>query len=134
MSALEHDSESSLHPGWIVLPHAAIALVNWGNIILSLNKFRGLRAFTPSEYLALLILMVSALVGGVTSLATRTSQFYFQLAAAFVRALMTWAAFVLVFNGSLTPPTVQQGQALVLALVSTGLWEVINRMMVLVDV
>lgn len=134
MSALEHDAPSALHPGWIVLPHVAIALVNWGNIILSLNKFRGLRAFTAPEYLALFILMVSALVGGVTSLATRTSQFYFQLSAAFVRALMTWAAFVLVFNGSLTPPTLQQSQALVLALVSTGLWEVINRMMVVVDV
>ena len=85
MSALEHDSASALHPGRIVLPHAAIALVNWGNIILSLNKFRGLRAFT-GQYLALLILMVPALVGGVTSLATRTSQFYFQVLAAFVRA------------------------------------------------
>jgi len=134
MSAFDGGVSSELHPGWIVLPHAAIAFVNWGNIILSLNRFRGLRAFSGPEFLALGILMVSAVVGSVTSLATRTSDFYFQVAAAVVRSLMTWAAFVFVFNGSLTPPTVQQGQALVLALVSTGLWEVINRMMVIVDV
>ena len=58
MDALDQNDSTSVHPAWIVVPHVAISFVNWGNIILSLNRYRGLRSFSAPEMIALWILLL----------------------------------------------------------------------------
>lgn len=118
---------------WILLPQLGISLVNWAQLVLSMNQYRGLCRFSRVHVWSLLLSLFAGVVRWVSQLAIRTETLGFQLVAAFVGSGITWTCFVLVFNQDFEPPTRQQATALLLSLVVTSLWEVSNRLAFGVD-
>ena len=124
------DAEAVGLVGSLVATQAAIAALGWAQTILSLNRYRGLRRVTGAEWYALLIQMASGGVRVVASMATASSSFALQLTAATVGALLSWTAFLIVYNDAVRLPSFQQAQSVGLGLVSTALWELNGRLIV----
>lgn len=114
---------------WILLPQMGISIVSWGQLLLSMNRYRGACSFTRNDLWALLLFVHGGFVRWIAALSLRTSSVTFQLTAAFLGAAIGWASFVIVFNEDFTLPTRQQTWALLLSLVITGLWEANNRLL-----
>ena len=100
----------------LVATQAAIAALGWGQTILSLNRYRGLRRVTGAEWFALAVQMASGGVRVVAAMATASSSFALQLTAATVGAL-SWSAFLIIYNDAVRP-SCQQAQSVALGLVS----------------
>jgi len=114
----------------LVATQLAIAAFGWAQTILSLNRFRGLRRITHAEWYALAINMGSAAVRVVASLAAASASFALQLTAATVGSLLSWTAFLLIYNDEVRLPSWQQTQSIALGLVSTAMWELNGRIIV----
>ena len=82
----------------ILLPQLGISIVSWIQLILSMNRYRGLCKFTRHDMWALLLFLHGGFVRWIAALAIRTSSLAFQIAAAFVGTAMGWASFIVVFN------------------------------------
>ena len=112
----------------ILLPQLGISVVSWIQLILSMNRYRGLCRFSRHDMWALLLFLHGGFVRWIASLAIRTSSLAFQIAAAFVGTAMGWASFVVVFNNDFVLPSRQQAVALAMSLLVTVFWEVSNRL------
>lgn len=113
---------------WILLPQMLISLLSWIQLILSMNRYRGVKRFSRGDAWALLIFLHGGLVRWVAVLALAKGTVRFQILSALVGSLLAWIAFVVVFNGGFVLPSHQQLWALVMSLVITVLWEVSNRL------
>lgn len=120
-------------PYLILLPQAGIGILSWVQIILSMNRYQGIAHLKPIELLALTLFNISAAVRWVGSLALRTRSFEYQITAAVMGSILTWTAFVLIFNARLALPSRQQWGALIMTLVLTVLWEINGRLVFDID-
>ena len=123
----------TIHPSLLLLPHLAIQIVTWIQIVLSLNRFNGIMRFTRPEIAGLVIYLCTAFVRWTASLATTNASFMFQVVTACIGGLMSFTAFIIIFNDRVDMPTRQQRNSLLLVLVITSLWEAVSRMMMTVD-
>jgi hypothetical protein len=112
----------------VLLPQMGISVLSWIQLILSMNRYRGVFRFTWHDMWALLLFLQSGFVRWIAALALRSSSVALQIAAAFVGTAMTWASFVVVFNDDFVLPSRQQAVALGMSLLITTLWEVSNRL------
>ena len=113
----------------LLLPHLAIQFVSWMQIVLSLNRFSGVTRFTRPELIGLCIYIFTAFVRWTASLATTTSSFIFQLVVASIGGMMSFTAFIIIYNDRIDLPTRQQRNSIILVIVTTALWETVSRML-----
>lgn len=113
---------------WILLPQMLISMVSWIQLILSMNRYRGMLRFSRADVWALLLFLHGGLVRWVAALSLTNGTLRFQILSALVGALLSWISFVVVFNAGFILPSHQQLWALVMSLVITTLWEVSNRL------
>lgn len=112
----------------LLIPQVCISAVSWGQYIFSVNRYRGAMNLTTSDLVSFIVLMNSALVRWVATLAVRSDNVTFQMLSAFIGSTLGWAAFVLVYNEDFLIPTRQQMMALLLSLTITMLWEINGRL------
>ena len=112
----------------ILLPQMMISIVSWIQLILSMNRYRGLLHFSRPDVWALLLFLHGGLVRWVAAIALTNGTLRFQIFSALVGAILSWISFVVVFNAGFILPSYQQIWALVMSLVITALWEVSNRL------
>ena len=117
----------------LLWPQFAISLVSWLQLLLSMNRYRGLRRLSRADIWALLLLLHAALLRWVAAVAVRRGSMALQLTAAGVGACLAWIAFVVVFNESFLLPSRQQMGALLMSLVVTSLWEINGRLVVTLE-
>ena len=115
---------------WILLPQFLISIVSWIQLILSMNRYRGVCKFTRTDVWALVVFLHSGFVRWIATLAVKGASLRFQILTAFVGALLMWISFVIVFNEGFLIPSRQQWWALGMSVVVTSLWEVNNRLLV----
>ena len=113
---------------WILLPQVGISVVSWAQLVLSMNRYRGVLRFQRADLWALVLFLHGSFVRWIAALSVRNATLGFQLATAFLGAALGWTSFVLVFNEGFSLPTRQQSGALVMSLLVTGLWEINHRM------
>lgn len=113
---------------WILLPQMLISVVSWIQLILSINRFRGMFRFSRVDIWALLLFLHGGLVRWVAAQSLTNGTLRFQILSALVGALLSWISFVVVFNAGFILPSYQQFWALVMSLLITSLWEVSNRL------
>ena len=112
----------------ILLPQLGISILSWIQLILSMNRYRGMFRFTRHDMWALLLFLQSGFVRWIAALALRTSSISFQISAAFIGTAMSWTSFIVVYNDDFVLPSRQQAGALAISAVITILWEVGNRL------
>lgn len=112
----------------VFLPHVTISVVSWLQLLFSMNRYRGMLHFSSVDLWSLLLFLHSGVVRWVSALAAKTSSFSFQIWSASVATVITWTAFVIVFNGGFVIPTRQQWMSMVFSLVVAGMWEVSYRL------
>ena len=83
---------------------------------------------TTSDLVSFIVLMNSALVRWVATLAVRSENVVFQMVSAFLGSTLGWTSFILVYNEDFLVPTKQQMVALLLSLTITMLWEINSRL------
>lgn len=115
---------------WIILPQFLISVVSWLQLILSMNRFRGVCMFTRTDLWALVIFLHSGFVRWIAALAVQGATLRFQIFAAFIGATLSWISFVIVFNEGFLLPSRQQWWALLMTAVVTSLWEINNRLVI----
>ena len=114
----------------VLAPQVGISLVSWLQLVFSMNRYRGVARFERIDLWALLLFLQGAFVRWMAALALVASSLPLQMAAALVASAISWAGFVLIFNGDLHLPSRQQWIALAMSLLVTLLWEVHNRLLV----
>lgn len=114
----------------VFIPHALIASVSWLQLLLSMNRYRGVLRFARVDLWSLLLFLHAGVVRWVSALAAQRSSFAFQLLSAIVAAAIGWIGFVVVFNGGFVLPTRQQWSSLLFGLVVATLWEVSYRLVI----
>ena len=124
---------SKIPPGLLLLPHLAIQFISWIQVVLSLNRFSGIARFTRAEVFGLIVYICTAFVRWTASLATTNASFVFQVTAAVIGGLMSFTAFIIIYNDRIDLPTRQQRNSILLVVVITTLWETVSRMMMSVD-
>lgn len=129
LPAPSQSDENSIPPVLLLLPHLAIQFVSWMQIVLSLNRFSGVTRFTRPELIGLCIYIFTAFVRWTASLATTTSSFIFQLVVASIGGMMSFTAFIIIYNDRIDLPTRQQRNSIILVIVTTALWETVSRML-----
>jgi hypothetical protein len=112
----------------ILIPQICISMVSWGQYIFSINRYRGVMNLTTSDLVSFIVLMNSALVRWVATLAVRSENVVFQMVSAFLGSTLGWTSFILVYNEDFLVPTKQQMVALLLSLTITMLWEINSRL------
>ena len=115
----------------ILIPQMLISLISWIQLILSMNRYRGVCMFKRTDLWGLLLFIHGGFVRWIATLAIRVSSLPFQVFTAMVGATMSWTSFVIVFNEGFRLPSRQQIWALIMSLIVTSLWEVNNRMIVI---
>lgn len=115
---------------YILIPQFSIGIVSWIQLILSMNRFRGVCQFTRTDVWALVVFLHSGFVRWIAALAIRGSSLAFQVFVAFVGTVLSWISFVIVFNEGFLIPSRQQWWALGMSVVVTSLWEVNNRLVI----
>lgn len=113
---------------WVLVPQFGISVVSWAQLVLSMNRFRGMTQFSTTDLWALLLIVHGGFVRWIAALAVKTSSLEFQFLAALIAATLGWISFVVVFNEGFRLPSRQQRYSLAASIVVTGLWEVSNRM------
>jgi hypothetical protein len=112
----------------VMIPQTLIALISWFQLILSLNKFTSIRAFSTVDFYGLILFMLGGILRWIAALAVRNYSIEFQVCSAALGTLIKSTAFIIIFNCSFQLPTVQQFIALLLSVVITSLWEIQNRL------
>lgn len=116
---------------YILIPHLGISLVSWFQIILSMNRYKGILHFLRTDLWSLLIFLHGGLVRWVSAVSlTMEDTVHFQLLSAIVGTTLSWISFVLIFNRDVIIPSYQQFWALFMSLVITLLWEFSNYLAV----
>lgn len=115
----------------LLVPHLGIGFATWLQTLLALNQLRKVKYMLSTDVWALLLLLHASLLRWISSLAVQTSSIVFQVLTAAVSSAHVWVSFVVIVNRGFLLPTWQQKWALVMALVITTMWEIINRMIVL---
>ena len=115
---------------WILLPQFLISVLSWIQLILSMNRFRGVCMFTRTDVWALVVFLHSGFVRWIAALAVRGSTLRVQIFAAFVGTVLSWISFVIVFNEGFLLPSRQQWWALMMSVFVTSLWEVNSRLVI----
>ena len=113
---------------WTILPQLGISLLEWIQIILSLNMFRSALRFSRYELVALALYLIAAFVRVVAGAATVVQNLALQITAGIVASLLTYSGFVIIFNQSWALPSRQQLGGGIFVLVPTVLWEVHTRL------
>lgn len=111
--------------------HMTISLGGWLQLVFSMNRFRGPCNFFFIDVWALVVYLQAGAVRWVASLAVREPSVAFQLTVACLGTVLSWVAFVLIFNEKFSYPTAQQFAALFMSLILTLLWEASSRLVVL---
>ena len=119
---------SGAQQAWILLPQMLISLLSWIQLILSMNRYRGVTRFSRVDAWALLIFLHGGLVRWVAVLTLLDGTFRFQILSALIGALLAWISFVVVFNTGFVLPSRQQLWALFMSLLITVLWESSHRL------
>ena len=114
----------------LLLVQTGIGAVSWLQLVLSMNRFRGCAHFHRADLWALIIMMHASLLRWIGVMSTRTMSFTFQVIASNIAAMLTWCAFIVVFNNGFRPPTRQQAWVFVLSLAITSLWGISDRLLV----
>lgn len=112
----------------ILLPQYLISLTTWLQIVLSMNRFRGMGAFSYTDLWALLLLLLSAHMRWIATVALQVAGLETQVASSTLGSILSWAAFVIVFNSNFSAPSAQQWFALFMSVFVILGWEVQNRM------
>ena len=115
---------------WILFPQMGISVLSWSQLILSMNRYRGIISFRVIDLWSLLLFLLASIVRWTAALAIRTSSLEFQVLLAFLATSLGWTGFIIVFNKDFVLPTVQQCWALFMSLLVTVFWEVNNRLVV----
>ena len=113
----------------IIVPHLVIGVVAYLQTIFSLNRFQGLQKTTGPEAVSFGIFLVTGLVRWVNSLAAMTSSFAIQLTCGIIASMLSWSAFVILYNNKIELPSRQQMESLLFSLLSAALWETVTRLM-----
>ena len=108
----------------------AIGGVSWLQLVLVMNKYRGVTRFSRNDLWGFLLCLHGGIVRWISSLALQTSSLPFQLGTALVASAISWASLFVVFNDGFGFPTRQQVASLLMALLVTALWEVNNQIVV----
>ena len=114
----------------LIFPQLGIACVSWIQTIFSLNRFRGLCKFTPPELAGFILYIISGSCKWVAAMASKQNSFSFQLSSSLIGTLLYTAGFTIIFNNNFTLATKQQWISILLAILSTSLWEIQSRMIV----
>lgn len=114
----------------ILLPHMGISVVSWIQLLLSMNRYRGVRHFSRADLWALLLFLHGGLVRWVSAMSMATENPRFQILSAAVGTTLGWVSFVVIFNAGFVFPSRQQWLAFVMSLIITTLWEVSNRLVI----
>jgi hypothetical protein len=118
-----------MHAFMLLIPQFMISFVSWIQLILSMNRFRGIQKFSRTDAWALVVFLHAAFVRWIAALAVVGSSMQYQIFAALVSATLGWISFVVVFNEGFLIPSQQQIIALVMSIIITLLWEVNNRIL-----
>lgn len=124
----ESDDDGSVSAWFLIVPHFFIAVLSWLQTLLALNRLTWRP--TRAEYAGLGFFGMRAIMSCLAAVAAARSGIGVQLCAALVSALFGWAAFLVIYNGEMLLPTMQQWNAAVLVLVISGMWEASSRLMV----
>ena len=107
-----------------ILPALAIAFFGWVYSIFLLNKFRGFRRTTRSEWLALLLYMFGGYAAWISEMSISKQYLTsLQIFASLFRTIVNWLAFIFIVNGRLLVSR-QQAGALCFTIIITVLWEI----------
>lgn len=115
------------------LPQFGISLVGWAQTIFSLNRYRGLGAFTRPELYALFLYMVGAFTRVTAGASTIGDNFALQMTSAILGSLLSYSAFLLIYNNAVELPSRQQVQSSVLVVTLTVLWEIHGKIFVIIS-
>ena len=107
-----------------------IGSIGWISTILTLNRFQSIRKFRRSEIIGGSLYLMSGLCRAVAAPATKTASAYTQAITALIGSGLSWAAFIIIFNNSVVLPSKQQFNAILLAVVTTALWELQNYIVI----
>lgn len=109
-----------------LLPQLGISIVQWSQVIFSLNKFRHIYHINKYEYFALCLYIAAAFVRVVSGATGVMDYFFMQVASSVIASTLAFSGFIIIFNNSLTLPSRQQGISIVLIGITTTLWTVHN--------
>jgi hypothetical protein len=110
----------------VLLPQLGISILAWVQLVLSMNRYRGIHKLTRTDVWAFMLFLHSAFVRWIAALSIR-SHIVYQLSSSLIAATLSWTSFVVVYNEDFVLPTRQQAWALLMSLAITGLWELNNR-------
>lgn len=111
----------------VLLPQLSISLLSWIQLMLSMNRFRGVRNFTRTDVWAFMLFLHGAFVRWIAALSVRSHNPTYQITSSAISAALSWTSFVVVYNEDFLIPTRQQAWALLMSLSINLLWEVNNR-------
>jgi hypothetical protein len=114
----------------VLIPQIGISIVSWLQLVLSMNRYRGVSKCHRIDLWSLVLFLHAGFVRWIARLALVSQAAEIQMAAALTASAIAWVAFVLVFNDGFHLPSRQQWIALLMTLLVTLLWEVHNRMLV----
>ena len=119
---------------WAFLPQIGISTIGWFSTILSLNRFRcRISEYSLPEKIAFVLYMIASLTRVVAGGATVRKNFPMQLTAGILGSLLTFAAFIMIYNNNLELPSKQQIQSILLVMITTGLWEIHARIFMAIN-
>ena len=113
---------------YILIPQFTISFISWIQLILSMNRFRGVCMFTRTDMWAFIVFLHAGFVRWIAALATHSNDIEFQFIASLIGSTLSWISFVVVFNEGFQLPSRQQWWALLMLNIITSLWEVNNRL------
>lgn len=114
----------------LVVPALGIAVLSWVGTIFVLNRYKGIRYFTPIEMLALLLFLLGGFSGWIAELCIVSPDLVaLQVCASLYRTAVNWFGLLLIVNGRLIVTT-QQLASLFFSIVITLLWEWKHRIVV----
>ena len=113
---------------YALLPQLGISIVQWSQVIFSLNKFRHVYHINRYEYFALGLYVAAAFVRVVSGAAGVMDYFWMQVASSVIASTLAFSGFIIIFNNTLSLPSRQQGISVVLIGITTTLWAVHNTL------
>tara|TARA_Y100000739_G_C20233583_1_gene295527 strand:- start:37 stop:456 length:420 start_codon:yes stop_codon:yes gene_type:complete len=119
---------------WSVLPQIGISVIGWFSTILSLNRFRfKVREYSSPEKIALVLYIIASFTRVVAGGATVRKNFAMQLLSGILGSLLTFTAFIMIYNNNIDLPSKQQLQSIFLVIITTGLWEIHSRIFMTIN-
>lgn len=116
----------------IIVPHLVISFFTWVQLIFTKLILSGSRRVQLSalDWTCLIILLQSAFLRWISSLAVIDSVSHYQYLAACTASALNWSSALLILSGSITLPSLQQTFTLCLSLLVTSLWETVQIMVI----